>query len=448
MKKRKTDEEVDLLYVFFIIFNNKLKIVLITLILVAIILGIHYLTRPNFTATTEIKPINNFEENYYYELNTLIDSLNSEKTATLSQFNVQKIDREVLLNLFIEKIRDHEIFIDLMKEFKLLDKDRYETELDYNDALERLATKVQILPPVNLEQKRGLTHRPNWVIKFETKNQLAWENILKNANKLTNLYIKKYLKDKYKKALDVMSKKNNFEIEDLNFAKSAILLNYEIEIKKLENEQNYQIKDIEEQISNANDDHKIKTKNNLAFLYEQAALARKLDIRGNTLEAQTFNSQVGLIANLQSASPYYSRGFEAIEKEIELIESRGDDQAFVEGMLELNQKKRSLEQDMTIQRMKKDKFFLKTILEIDEKILFLENDKTIKRIETSILNTPILKENFKSASMIYINTKFDNTGYSFKSVFFSALIISFLFSILFIIIKISYINKKYKTLSK
>ena len=221
-----------------------------------------------------------------------------------------------------------------------------------------------------------------------------------------------------------------------------------MEIKKLENEQNYQINDIKEQISNANDDHKIKTKNNLAFLYEQAALARKLDIRGNTLEAQTFNSQVGLIANLQSASPYYSRGFEAIEKEIELIESRGDDQAFVEGMLELNQKKRSLEQDMTIQRMKKDKFFLKTLLEIDEKILFLENDKTIKRIETSILNTPILKENFKSASMIYINTKFDNTGYSFKSVFFSALIISFLFSILFIIIKISYINKKYKTLSK
>ena len=46
----------------------------------------------------------------------------------------------------------------------------------------------------------------------------------------------------------------------------------------------------------------------------------------------------------------YLRGYEAIEKEIELIEARDNKEAFVDGFLELEQKKRQLEQDKTLER--------------------------------------------------------------------------------------------------
>jgi len=44
------------------------------------------------------------------------------------------------------------------------------------------------------------------------------------------------------------------------------------------------------------------------------------------------------------------RGYEAIEKEIELVETRKNKEAFAEGLLELEQKKRELEQDKTLER--------------------------------------------------------------------------------------------------
>ena len=46
------------------------------------------------------------------------------------------------------------------------------------------------------------------------------------------------------------------------------------------------------------------------------------------------------------------RGYEAIDKERELIDMRTDKRAFVDGLLELEQKKRKLQQDKTIQRTK------------------------------------------------------------------------------------------------
>ena len=51
-----------------------------------------------------------------------------------------------------------------------------------------------------------------------------------------------------------------------------------------------------------------------------------------------------------SKSATSSTSSEAIEKEIELISSRKDKRAFASGLLELEQKKRALEQDKTLQR--------------------------------------------------------------------------------------------------
>ena len=64
-------------------------------------------------------------------------------------------------------------------------------------------------------------------------------------------------------------------------------------------------------------------------------------------------------------NPFYLRGYEAIEKEIELIETREDIKAFIPGLLKLEQKKRSFEQDKIFERA--DSLFATTpIMNTDE----------------------------------------------------------------------------------
>jgi chain length determinant protein (polysaccharide antigen chain regulator) len=85
-------------------------------------------------------------------------------------------------------------------------------------------------------------------------------------------------------------------------------------------------------------------------LSEQALIARKLGVSKNTLEAQTFSASNGIVANVQSDTPFYLRGFEAIEKEIELIKGRENKSAFISGLLELEKAKRDLIQDKQLER--------------------------------------------------------------------------------------------------
>ena len=86
------------------------------------------------------------------------------------------------------------------------------------------------------------------------------------------------------------------------------------------------------------------------FLREQAAIARKLGVAKNTIEAQTFITQSSILANVQTDTPFYLRGYEAIETQIELIETRQNKRAFIDGLLALEQSKRQLEQDQTLAR--------------------------------------------------------------------------------------------------
>ena len=112
----------------------------------------------------------------------------------------------------------------------------------------------------------------------------------------------------------------------------------------------FELEDISTQITNILADYDRKTSDRLAFLSEQALIARKLGVAKNTIEAQTFSAQNGVVASVKTDTPFYLRGYDAIEKEIELISSRKDKRAFASGLLELKQKKRALEQDKTLQR--------------------------------------------------------------------------------------------------
>lgn len=62
--------------------------------------------------------------------------------------------------------------------------------------------------------------------------------------------------------------------------------------------------------------------------------------------------------NFKMNGPVYSRGYQSIEKEIELIRSRNDVEPFVNGLLEIDQRINAIKTDKTLDRA--GKFFALT----------------------------------------------------------------------------------------
>lgn len=128
----------------------------------------------------------------------------------------------------------------------------------------------------------------------------------------------------------------------------------------------------------------------------------------NTIEAQTFSAQNSVLANVKTDTPFYLRGYEAIEKEIELIETREDKKAFISGLLELEQKKRSLEQDRTLQRVEKNKAFLDSLIELEKQKREIEQNRALERAEALFALTPIMSgDDFSAVSLTVEATNFE-----------------------------------------
>jgi len=65
-----------------------------------------------------------------------------------------------------------------------------------------------------------------------------------------------------------------------------------------------------------------------------------------------FDTQNTVVTNVKTDTPFYLRGYEAIEEEINLTKGRKDKSAFMKGLFKLEQDKRKLEQDETLDRAK------------------------------------------------------------------------------------------------
>ena len=76
-----------------------------------------------------------------------------------------------------------------------------------------------------------------------------------------------------------------------------------------------------------------------------------------------FDTQNTVVTNVKIDTPFYLRGYEAIEKEIDIIKGRKNKSAFIKNLFKLEKDKRKLEQDEKIQRA--IKLFEKTPLEDD-----------------------------------------------------------------------------------
>jgi len=383
MKKKIESDEIDLLEVIINIWNNKLKIAAIIAIFIIISVGLYFVIKPPLNAKTQILPITIFEDKSYSAYNLFIKSLNKKNNNENNNENLDKIDKIYLLNFFIEELKTKEIIIEAIKRYRLIDQSKFDDENKYSEVVEKYALSLDLLRPVNVDgNKRGET-RLNWIIEFKINDKDKYEKALSYIESEINKNIKKYLIENFNITLNNLKLINQFKLEDL-----------ELKIKSVKN------------------DYEFETNNRLAFLREQALIARKMNIASNidiinsTLEVQEFTNSSSVISNsIESTNPYYMRGFNVIEKEIELIESRNNKDAFTKGLLDLEKQKRDL-----------------------------LADKSLERIEELFNSTSIVNDNnFKAASIIYKNTEYETSFSLIKAVLFAG-IFGIIFGMFYVLI--------------
>ena len=351
VKNPKVDnDEINLIELMYTLWEGKWKIAVAVIISLIAVISYQSTKTKNFTAITEIKPVSILEFNKYLELNDLMKIIDVNNEGNVTK-KVNQITISRLLDSHINILEDKSIFEDAIRKFNLLEVSQYNNEKEYSEAIIRLASSVKILsPPVNNNVKKGNLEKFYYTINFTHHDAKKWKSILKYVDELANKFVQKNLVDEYSRTLEF-----------------------------LENDKKYKLEDISIKINNKLNDYNREISDRLAYLSEQSAIAKKLGIAKNTIEVQTFGNQNALLSNVKTDSPFYLRGYEAIDKEIELILSRKDKKAFIRELFELEKQKRAIEQD-----------------------------KTIKRLELALQSNPISDNNeFYAASIKAISTKFE-----------------------------------------
>ena len=301
------DDEIDILSLIQTIWEGKWKIASIMAIFLLSVFGFNIvLPNTTFIAQTEIKPITSFEFDKYRLFNASLKKFNKEN----QEVNIFNISRKSLLVLYIEQIEEGSLLETGIYKFELLNKDDYQDKDVYKDAIQKFASEIEILRPINVDEQAKGDIRLYHVLSAEYDDKDKWKQLIAFVNTEANKRVKKIITNRFKSFVSVEEQVRTFAIKDIDIA-----------------------------IENAKKDYDRITKDRLAFLSEQAAIARKLGVKKNTIESQMFDTQNTVVTNVKTDTPFYLRGYEAIEEEINLIKGRKDKISFVKDLFKLEQKK-------------------------------------------------------------------------------------------------------------
>lgn len=325
------DDEIDLIGYIESLWRNKWVIAFFIIISILILYVFNFIN-PNtsFLATTKIKPITSSEFDKYRLYNAHIRTLNYDKFDNINQNQQEKpsfdingnnlfeITPNILLELFLEQIEEGSIFEKGIKKFNLVERDKYDNEKDYNDAIIKLASEIEIFTP----DKENKTQLKFHLLSFKYNDFEKWMKVLQFIINEKNNVVKQIIHDRFRVTVNVAKQNKKFEIEDINTKAELEVLYY-----------------------NSNIESK------LAYLHEQAAIARKLNVKKTTIETQLFNSKNSVVTNVKIDDvPFYLRGYEAIEEEIRLIENRSSEKLFIPKLGELQIELETLRKNKSINR--------------------------------------------------------------------------------------------------
>lgn len=428
----KLESQINITDLIIIIWEGKWKIISAIFISILLVYINTSGQNKNFIAKTNIKPISTLEESRYISFNKLIE-------FNLSDKENYEISKDLLLNLFLETLEKKTLFENAIRKYNLLDVNLYANEKEYDEAIANLASSIKINKPKNddnLELKYN-------TINFSYHDIDKWKSVLLDVNKYANEKVEQIIKKQYEAIFLFIAEKKKYILEDLSKQIENEIDYFNHDLAKFEQEQIFKIEDIENKIMNSLSDYSRYTLDRLSFLKEQAAIARELNIAKNTIEAITYNTEYEILANVKTDSPFYLRGYEAIEKEIEIIEKRENIYPFVDNLFDLEKTKRELEQDKTIQRREKRLAFLSAKIDLERKKKNIIQDKSLKRAKKNYELIFVTDNvNFLSGSIEISGTKITSINNN-KILLPSAMLIGLIIGLFYVYVSYLFQSQKY-----
>ena len=242
------DDSIDLIKIMQLIWHGKWKIIGVTI--AAILVSVCYiLIQPpkNFISSTEVRPISSFDEQKYSLLNNFIEQVEDERNKDryanlgeevvfnpLNQLEFSEINSESLENLYIEQLEQRVIFEEAIIEHQMLDRNLYQNDSEFREAVVKMAARININEPDFLEGKNkrsgGLKF---WEIEFNHTDNVKWKKILKSIHIKANDNIRDILQDRFSRAISIANNELQFQINDNLISIENALTDYEIKTNYL-----------------------------------------------------------------------------------------------------------------------------------------------------------------------------------------------------------------------
>jgi len=300
------NDEIDLADLIRSLWNGKWVVISTTI--VAVMAAVIYLTitPKTYTGALEISPLS---------------SVDAEVYLILNESELIGINNKQLETLFIEDILTYEALEASIKESSYLEKLATESELEFSLRISDAARKFTVSKQSNKKDKEQQT---KWTIALTTQRPELAIKVVTDAMSIANDNVNRQVQNSMDRLLAAHSRGITRELKDID-TDTSIALNNE----------------------------KLKTQFRLAYLKEQASLARAIGIDKNTLTAQTFTTQSALVTSVNKEEPFYLRGYIAIEKEIEILSSRQSPQLFIPELISNERRKQQLLKDSSVTYAKK-----------------------------------------------------------------------------------------------
>ena len=287
---------------------------------------------------------------------------------------------EELISFFADKASDEKLILEVLDEIEILDKSNFESEKLYYDQLKKMLIKLKISQPIMTPENKAIYKRdysPFWQISFTSKNKIKSKEAVYKVLSKANKDVGEFMKDNFNEYLQLLK------------------LPYEEKIAMLESRKKLLV-----------NQYDMSRENTIAFLEEQAKLARSIGYDKSAEGAQ--NIAINILPQISLGGSgnddYYLRGYELIESQIELLNNRDDN---------FNK-------------------YIPDLIQAESLIIAIKElcDENVKKLEKAFKNTPVFNDDFKSIRYNESKISYDKVGNSNLVLFFFSLLVSLVICVL------------------
>ena len=299
---------------------------------------------------------------------------------------------EELISFFADKASDEKLILEVLDEIEILDKSNFESEKLYYDQLKKMLIKLKISQPIMTPENKAIYKRdysPFWQISFTSKNKIKSKEAVYKVLSKANKDVGEFMKDNFNEYLQLLK------------------LPYEEKIAMLESRKKLLV-----------NQYDMSRENTIAFLEEQAKLARSIGYDKSAEGAQ--NIAINILPQISLGGSgnddYYLRGYELIESQIELLNNRDDN---------FNK-------------------YIPDLIQAESLIIAIKElcDENIKKLEKAFKNTPVFNDDFKSIRYNESKISYDKVGNSNLVLFFFSLLVSLVICVLVLFLSLIISNYK------